>query len=131
MVFVLYAFAKRILRSTPFATICAGLLLLDGFHFVQSRIATPEITVAFFSLTTLYAFYRFWIASQVRVAAVFDRLLGRREAIVLCFATVVAAGLALLARGQGRRRGRRGVPLRRDRFLSRDPVARSAPHALG
>ncbi len=100
-VFVLYAFAKRILRSTPFATICAGLLVLDGFHFVQSRIATPEITVAFFSLTTLYAFYRFWIASQVRVAAVFDRLLGRREAIVLCFATVVAAGLALLARGQG------------------------------
>jgi len=100
-VFVLYAFAKRILRSTPFATICAGLLVLDGFHFVQSRIATPEITVAFFSLTTLYAFYRFWIASQVRVAAVFDKLLGRREAIALCFATVVAVGLAVLARSQG------------------------------
>ncbi len=101
-VFVLYAFAKRILRSTPFATLCAGLLLLDGFHFVQSRIATPEITVAFFSLTTLYAFYRFWIASQVRIAPLLDRLVVKREAIALCFATAVAAALAfIVARGQG------------------------------
>ncbi len=68
MVFVLYIFAKRLLGSTPFAALAAGFLLFDGFHYVQSRIATPEITVAFFSLLTLYAFYRFWIASQVRVA---------------------------------------------------------------
>jgi len=68
MVLVLYWFAKRLLSSTPFAVMAAGLLLFDGFHYVQSRIATPEITVAFFSLLTLYAFYRFWIASQVRVA---------------------------------------------------------------
>ena len=100
-VFVLYAFAKRILRSTPFAAICAGLLLFDGFHFVQSRIATPEITVAFFSLTTLYAFYRFWIASQIRVAHVMTGLLAKREAIAMCAATVVAAGAGLLlGRGQ-------------------------------
>ncbi len=73
MVFVIYCFAKRLTRSTLFSTIAAGLLLFDGFHFVQSRIATPEITVAFFSLLTVYAFYRFWIASQVRFAPAFER----------------------------------------------------------
>ena len=51
-------------RSRP------GMLLFDGFHYVQSRIATPEITVAFFSLTTLYAFYRVWTASAARRAQV-------------------------------------------------------------
>ena len=100
-VFVLYAFAKRILRSTPFAAVCAGLLVFDGFHFVQSRIATPEITVAFFSLTTLYAFYRFWIASQVRSASALRPLLAL-EGSVLAGATVIAGGVAaLLTHGQG------------------------------
>jgi dolichyl-phosphate-mannose--protein O-mannosyl transferase len=68
MVLAIYVFAKRLLGSTLFASIAAGFLLFDGFHYVQSRIATPEITVALFSLLTLYAFYRFWIASQIRVA---------------------------------------------------------------
>jgi hypothetical protein len=70
MVGVLYVFAKRLTGSTLFAAAAAGMLLLDGFHFVQSRIATPEITVAFFSLCTLYAFYRVWTASAARRAAV-------------------------------------------------------------
>lgn len=65
---LVYAFAKRLLGSTIFAAIAGGMLAFDGFHFVQSRIATPEITVAFFSLLTLYAFYRYWICAQVRVA---------------------------------------------------------------
>lgn len=59
-VYLLYAFAKRLTQSTLFASIAAGLLVFDGFHFTQSRIATPEITVAFFSLLILYAFYRYW-----------------------------------------------------------------------
>jgi dolichyl-phosphate-mannose--protein O-mannosyl transferase len=63
---VLYVFAKRLTGSTLFASIATGMLLFDGFHYVQSRIATPEITVAFFSLTTLYAFYRVWTASAAR-----------------------------------------------------------------
>jgi dolichyl-phosphate-mannose--protein O-mannosyl transferase len=67
---VLYVFAKRLTGSTLFASIATGMLLFDGFHYVQSRIATPEITVAFFSLTTLYAFYRVWTASAARRAKV-------------------------------------------------------------
>ncbi len=70
MVGVLYVFAKRLTGSTLFAAFAAGMLLFDGFHYVQSRIATPEITVAFFSLTTLYAFYRVWTASAARRATV-------------------------------------------------------------
>lgn len=62
MVYIVYAFAKRLTGSTPFAALAAGFLAIDGFHFVESRMATPEITVAFLMLAILYAFYRYWIA---------------------------------------------------------------------
>jgi dolichyl-phosphate-mannose-protein mannosyltransferase len=59
-VFLIYAFAKRLTSSTPFAALAGALLVFDGFHFTQARIATPEITVAFFALLILYCFYRYW-----------------------------------------------------------------------
>jgi dolichyl-phosphate-mannose--protein O-mannosyl transferase len=96
MVFVLYAFAKRLLGSTLWATICAGMLVFDGFHFVQSRIATPEITVAFFSLTTLYAFYRFWLARQIRIAASLERTPWTVQGITFVAGTALAVLLSLL-----------------------------------
>lgn len=65
VVMLLYAFAKRVTGSTIFATIAALLLTFDGMHFVQSRIATPEGFVVFFATFAVYAFYRFWISSQV------------------------------------------------------------------
>lgn len=103
MVFAIYCFAKRLLGSTPFATVAAGLLLFDGFHYVQSRIATPEITVAFFSLLTLYAFYRFWIASQVRVAPLLARASWPPYAAAFAGVAVLAAVFAsAVAHGQGR-----------------------------
>ena len=101
MVLVLYCFAKRLFGSTLFATIAAALLVFDGFHFAQARIATPEITVAFFTLLTLYAFYRFWIASQVRVAPSLGRGGVRAEAIAIALGLVLAASLSFaLLRGQ-------------------------------
>ena len=66
---VIYAFAKRLTRSTLFSAFAAILFTADGMHFVQSRIATPEGIVVVFSLGALYAFYRFWIASQSTVRA--------------------------------------------------------------
>ena len=69
VIVVLYAFAKRLTRSTLFASFAALMLIADGMHFVQSRIATPEGIVVVFSLGTLYAFYRYWIASQSAVRA--------------------------------------------------------------
>ncbi len=65
VVMLLYFFAKRITGSTIFATITALLLTFDGMHFVQSRIGTPEGFVVFFATLAVYAFYRFWISSQV------------------------------------------------------------------
>ena len=65
VVMLLYLFAKRVTGSTIFATIAALLLSFDGMHFVQSRIGTPEGFVVFFATLAVYAFYRFWISSQV------------------------------------------------------------------
>jgi len=65
VVMLLYVFAKRITGSTLFSAIAALLLTFDGMHFVQSRIATPEGFVIFFATLAVYAFYRFWISSQV------------------------------------------------------------------
>ncbi|HET9343516.1 MAG TPA: phospholipid carrier-dependent glycosyltransferase [Candidatus Eremiobacteraceae bacterium] len=62
---LIYAFAKRLFASTAGAVISVVLLVASGYYYVQSRIATPEISVAFFALLTLYCFYRYWIASQV------------------------------------------------------------------
>jgi dolichyl-phosphate-mannose-protein mannosyltransferase len=58
---VLYALARRITGSTVYATLAALFFTFDGMHFVQSRIATPEGIVVFFSLCALYAIYRLWI----------------------------------------------------------------------
>jgi hypothetical protein len=93
-VVLLYAFAKRLLGSTLFASIAAGMLVFDGFHLAQSRIATPEITVAFFALCVLYAFYRYWLASQVHVIRYFDRGGLGIEFLAFLGASAVAAGLA-------------------------------------
>jgi dolichyl-phosphate-mannose-protein mannosyltransferase len=60
IVYLVYVFARRITDSSVFASIAAALVVFDGFHFTQSRIATPEVTVAFFALLILYAFYRYW-----------------------------------------------------------------------
>jgi dolichyl-phosphate-mannose--protein O-mannosyl transferase/Gpi18-like mannosyltransferase len=71
MVPLCYLFAKRLLGSTLFSSIAAFMLTFDGFRFVQSRIATPEIWVATLGLGVLYAFYRLWTAAQVRFRALF------------------------------------------------------------
>jgi dolichyl-phosphate-mannose--protein O-mannosyl transferase/Gpi18-like mannosyltransferase len=87
-VMLLYAFAKRVTGSTLFAGIAALLFTVDGMHFVQSRIATPEGFVIVFSLAAVYAFYRFWIASQVEE---------RAHTIVPAWAYALGAALSILA----------------------------------
>jgi dolichyl-phosphate-mannose--protein O-mannosyl transferase len=88
VVMLLYAFAKRLTGSTVFAAIAALLLTCDGMHFVQSRIATPEGFVVFFATLATYAFYRFWLASQVAE---------RRYVPVPPWAFAAGAGVALVA----------------------------------
>ena len=88
VVMLLYAFAKRVTGSTIFASIASFLLLCDGMHFVQSRIGTPEGFVIVFSLGAVYAFYRFWIASQVE---------SRTHTIVPAWAFGAAVGTSIVA----------------------------------
>ncbi len=89
VVMLLYVFAKRVTGSTIFALIAALLLTFDGMHFVQSRIATPEGFVVFFATLAVYAFYRFWISSQV----------GLRAHVVVPFWKFVSGAAAALAVG--------------------------------
>jgi dolichyl-phosphate-mannose--protein O-mannosyl transferase len=86
---VIYAFAKRLTRSSLFASFAAILFTADGMHFVQSRIATPEGIVIVFSLGALYAFYRFWIASQSTVRRYEPNTIKR---FLLSFAGAVVLG---------------------------------------
>lgn len=88
-VVILYAFAKRVTRSTLFASFAALIFTADGMHFVQSRIATPEGIVIVFSLSALYAFYRFWIASQSTVRAYEQNPVARA---VVCAAVSLVLG---------------------------------------
>jgi dolichyl-phosphate-mannose--protein O-mannosyl transferase len=88
VVMLLYIFAKRVTGSTVFAGIAALLLTCDGMHFVQSRIATPEGFVIFFATLATYAFYRFWLASQVSE---------RRHVPVPQWAFAAAAGASFVA----------------------------------
>ena len=97
----LYVFAKYLTRSTLFAACAAAMLTFDGFHFVQSRIATPEVTVSFFSLTTLYAFYRLWIASQAQRRPVAGPRYRPAFIATMAGGTLLSAGLAYVAANVG------------------------------
>ena len=88
VIMLLYAFAKRVTGSTIFASIAAFFLLCDGMHFVQSRIGTPEGFVVVFSLGAVYAFYRFWIASQVE---------SRVHTVIPSWAYAAAVGASVVA----------------------------------
>jgi dolichyl-phosphate-mannose--protein O-mannosyl transferase len=92
VVVLLYVFAKRLTGSRVFATIASVFLIADGMHFVQSRIATPEGFVVFFSLAAVYAFYRFWICEQVSVRAHADDGLNGRV-LIAAGASVILGGL--------------------------------------
>jgi dolichyl-phosphate-mannose--protein O-mannosyl transferase len=94
---VIYVFAKRLTGKTWLAAFAGGLLALDGFHFVESRIATGEILIGMLGLTVLYALYRYWLASQVRVKRVVPDRFGLRFLATLAVGTPAAAGLAWLA----------------------------------
>jgi dolichyl-phosphate-mannose-protein mannosyltransferase len=89
---LLFVLAKRITRSTLFGAYAAVLFGLDGMHYVQSRIATPEAFVVVFSLWTLYAFCRYWDAVNENEPA---RETFLRPALIA--AGVALAGAALVA----------------------------------
>jgi Gpi18-like mannosyltransferase len=101
MVPLCYLFAKRLLSSTLWASFSAFMLTFDGFRFVQSRIATPEIWVATLGLAVIYAFYRLLLAVQVRIRVRVAREFGWRFWAVLGPGTLIAAGFSRLINSFG------------------------------
>jgi len=105
---VLYALARRVTGSALFAAIAAALLLLDGMHFVQSRIATPEGLAVFFSLCTIYALFRYVEArpasrAELCWAALFGVAAGCMIATKWYGVTLLGAGAAAAAIWKPRR----------------------------
>ncbi len=90
VIVLLYIFAKRITGSIFFAALASIFFICDGMHFAQSRIATPEGFVVFFSVAAVYAFYRFWIAAQTSVRKA-SSALEENTAIYAAVASLVLA----------------------------------------
>ncbi len=93
---VLYAFAKRLTASTMMASLAALLLTFDGFHFVEQRISTGEITISTLILIALYAFYRYWLAAQIRIERLVAGRFGAPFWLTLAAGVPVAAGFSWL-----------------------------------
>jgi dolichyl-phosphate-mannose--protein O-mannosyl transferase len=93
---LLYAFAKRLTATTWLAALGGLLLAFDGFHFVESRISTGEITIATLALLVLYALYRYVLAAQIRVKPVIPGRFGPVFWSVAAAGTVAAAGFSWL-----------------------------------
>lgn len=99
---VVYAFAKRLTSSTAYAALAALCLAFDGFHFVESRIATGEITIAMLITIALYAFYRYWLAAQIALRPRFERPWGLPFVATMGLGIPVALAFAGLANLQPR-----------------------------
>jgi Gpi18-like mannosyltransferase/predicted membrane-bound dolichyl-phosphate-mannose-protein mannosyltransferase len=93
---VIYAFAKRLTGQTWLAACAAALLAFDGFHYVEERIATGEITISVLALIVLYALYRYLLAAQVRVKPIVPGRFGMPFIATLAGGTVAAAALSWL-----------------------------------
>jgi dolichyl-phosphate-mannose-protein mannosyltransferase len=59
MVPVIYTAAKGMFGRTRYAFLAGLLLLLEGFHFVQSRITNVDIIGVTFTIIMYYAMYRY------------------------------------------------------------------------
>ncbi len=88
---LLYVLARAITGSRLFGAYAAGLFALDGMHFVQSRISTPESFVVCFSLATVYALYRLWMAALEEPAPPSISIAKRSTAAAACAAVAAAA----------------------------------------
>ncbi|MDO4547368.1 MAG: phospholipid carrier-dependent glycosyltransferase [Clostridia bacterium] len=63
MIPVMYLMAKQLFRRTSFAAIAAFLLMCDGMHFTQTRIATIDVFVVFFIMLMFLFMFRYAMMS--------------------------------------------------------------------
>ncbi|WP_409341995.1 phospholipid carrier-dependent glycosyltransferase [Paenibacillus sp. MBLB4367] len=63
---LMYVFAKRIFRRTPYAIMATTLLAADFMHFAQTRIATIDVYGVFFIMLMYYFMYRYFTMNFYR-----------------------------------------------------------------
>ncbi|MFD2117959.1 glycosyltransferase family 39 protein [Paenibacillus yanchengensis] len=63
---IMYIFALRLFRKTPFATIATALFAVDFMHFSQTRIATIDVYGVFFIMLMFYFMHRYFMMNFYR-----------------------------------------------------------------
>lgn len=62
MVPLLYLFGKKLTGSTAVSTVICWIFAFDFMHFTQTRIATIDVYIVFFTICMYYCFYHFYSA---------------------------------------------------------------------
>ncbi len=57
MIFVLYAFAKKMFKNRKYAIIAGLLMMFDTFHFTQTRMGTVDSFLVLFMMISAYFMY--------------------------------------------------------------------------
>lgn len=59
LVFVMYVFGKALFKKRGYALLASLFMVLDGFHFAQTRIGTIDSHLVLFILSSYYFMYRY------------------------------------------------------------------------
>lgn len=60
MVPIMYAFGRRLFKSSEYALVGAGVFAFDFMHYTQTRIATIDVYGVFFIILMYYFMYRYY-----------------------------------------------------------------------
>ena len=75
MLIVIYVFAKRMFKSTKYATLAMLLFAVDGMHFVQTRIGTVDSYLVLFIMLAYLFMYQYISCSDKQIGRMHFNLL--------------------------------------------------------
>jgi Gpi18-like mannosyltransferase len=90
-ILVVYALARSMFKNTAIATIAAGLLMVDGVFFVQSRVAMTNVYEVFFIMLSAYGTWRYLETDRSRYLSITALAIGC--ALACRWASLYAWGL--------------------------------------
>lgn len=90
---IIYIFARKIFDKKIYAALACSMFALDFMHFTQSRIATIDVYVTFFSILMFYFMYIYYETSF------YDTSL--RKTWILLLGSGISMGLAIACKWTG------------------------------
>ena len=87
MLLVIYIFAKRLFKSTTYATVAMGVFALDGMHFVQTRIGTVDSFLVLFIMLAYLFMYQYMKCDS-------EREVGKMHLNLLCSGIFLGCAIA-------------------------------------